>query len=293
MRAMLDSHPALAIPPETHIVPMLLRRGTDRGGGWTPGRFVRAATSSGFLAKWGLDRVELEALVGSPSVTSAADAVRAMYQWYARTQSKPYAGDKTPNYVGELGLLAKAFPTARFVHLVRDPRDVAASFRRVGFEPHPGVTALRWRRIVDRWDAASNSLAPRLLEVRYEDLVCDPERVVREVCAFIDLEFDAAMLTYAQRADDVLAGVDDPSLHERVREPPRWAPRWPQELSPVEVAGIERLVGDRLVARGYGPVATGAGARIYGWVLGARGWHFVRQGRARLVRRWRGVVARP
>ena len=102
--------------------------------------------------------------------------------------------------------IAAGLEEARFVHLIRDGRDVALSRRARGMgadKPIADVAEL-WRRRIENARKQAKRLRGRYLELRYEDLVADPEPALRRVCELIELEYDPAMLTYheaGRRAD--------------------------------------------------------------------------------------------
>ena len=104
--------------------------------------------------------------------------------------------------------------------------------------------------------------------VAYEDLVAQPERVVREVCAFCNLEFDPGMLATPEVRDSeysdfyaqIHANVDRPATQEFVD-------RWAQDLSPEEIAWIERVAGDRMIELGYAPESSAPPRLPSGWQI--------------------------
>jgi hypothetical protein len=104
---------------------------------------------------------------------------------------------KTPDDVVYLDHLVRLLPDARYVHIVRDGRDVTLStMRRFATLNHYGkATAAaclrRWVDFVDRVRARDDVA---LIHVRYEDLVTDPAMVLRRICAFLGLSFEKAML---------------------------------------------------------------------------------------------------
>ena len=158
-------------------------------------------------------------------------------------------------HVLHLRRLGRLFPEARFVHVVRDGRDVAVSYRSVAWGPTTVEdAAMRWRRSVLRGRRDGERLGPdRYREVRYEDLVTDPERVLRELCAFLDLEWDDGVLHHHERAAEVIAATRFPGAHSRLLLPPtpglatgagRWRrPTW---------RGFEAIAGGLLDELGYG-----------------------------------------
>src|SRR5204862_393593 len=117
--------------------------------------------------------------------------------------------------------IERALPEARFVHLIRDGRDVALARRKSSVDPPtPGRVARRWQQRIER----AREQAPRLrhyTEVRYEDLVLESEPTLRRICEFAELDFEPAMLDYHERADDRLAEMrrDLPARGQRPHQP--------------------------------------------------------------------------
>ena len=100
--------------------------------------------------------------------------------------------EKTPRHVLDLPTIAACFPDACFVNVVRHPIDVASSLMGVPFEPSRSVLsyASRWTESV----LAARAFDGRVLTVVYETLVRAPEATTRELCAFVDLPYEPAML---------------------------------------------------------------------------------------------------
>ncbi|MCU1429550.1 MAG: sulfotransferase, partial [Actinomycetia bacterium] len=255
LRAMLDSHPELAIPGESYFVvelaPAFRRRWWRR---FDRDAFASAVCGHERFQQWGLADADVRAALTSAAPTSYADAVRVVYGLYARRHGKARYGDKTPNYVLQLPLLAELFPEARFVHIVRDGRDVALSVTNIdewGPKRVPGA-AKYWVQHVGAGRDAGAALGPaRYLDIRYEDLVAEPERVLRSVCEFLDLEFDDAMLTYYERFDEVIAPDLLPQYHQRLREPPKVQSRWRTEMTEADREAFEAHAGPLLAAYSY------------------------------------------
>jgi hypothetical protein len=179
--------------------------------------------------------------------------VPSIYQLYAESRRKPRFGDKTPLYMQHLDVLERAFPDARYVHIVRDGRDAALSMIAMTRKPRFNLSrprglgdfACAWRREVRA--AQRFGRTHPYLELRYEDLVAEPESRLREVCVFLGLEYEPGMLEYHRR--------EDPSLyadHPRLAEPPvRDTRSWRRELRPAEAELFEAIAGDLLAELGY------------------------------------------
>jgi hypothetical protein len=273
LRMMLDAHPELAIPPETHFVlPFIQASGKVR---FNP-RLATRAIVRDERRRWndfGLDQAELLARLEAVEPFNTTDALRAFYLLYAHKHGKPRWGDKTPDYVRKMKKVQKTLPEARFIHVIRDGRDAGLSQNaRVvnrGKDPvPPREMARRWRKriIKSRDDAAE---VEGYLEVRYEDLVLDTESVLRRVCELVEVDFDPAMLAYHERAEERLQemagalparkGRPEREAGERVdahaltTKPPD-ADRvavWKREMSQAENAEFEEAAGYLLDELGY------------------------------------------
>jgi Sulfotransferase family len=251
LKQMLDRHPELAIPTESYFLPQLWDRHGER-----PDReaFLDDLPRLARLRDWGVTRADVAERL--PAEPSFPQAVQAIYRAYADARGKRRFGDKTPSYMQELDLLERAFPDARYVHLIRDGRDAALSFlaltRRPSFNwARPrgvGSVAVQWRREVEGARRFGRERVPgRYRELRYEDLVADPEARLREVGSALELEFDPAMLAYHEEPD---AGTLRD--HPKLAEPPTAGLRsWRDQMDPGKAELFEAVAGDLLAELGY------------------------------------------
>jgi hypothetical protein len=275
LRLMLDSHPKLTIPPETHFIPRLIRL-ADKPE-MKPMKLARRISKHRRWGDFDIDREELAAAFRDLPELNGTTATRAFYDLYARKQGKRRWGDKTPGYQIRMLKLHKALPESRFIHVIRDGRDVAVSQARKASDPTPlDIAGRRWKSRVRATRLRARKIPDAYLEVRYEDLIRDTEGTLRRICEFIDLRFHPAMLRYHERAGQRLqeiakelpsaAGKDQLGAEERIaahalaHEPPREerVEAWRKEMSPGDVAAFERDNGDLLVELGYELVTSGA-----------------------------------
>jgi hypothetical protein len=109
--------------------------------------------------------------------------------------------DKTPGNYHFLGLISILFPRARLIHCRRDLRDVALScwmtdFAQVAWACHPQHIAAHfeaYRRLMEHWQEA---LPLPVLDLDYEEMVDDPERVARRIVAWCGLEWEAGCMKF-------------------------------------------------------------------------------------------------
>jgi Sulfotransferase family len=275
LRLMLDAHPQLAIPPETHFLPKLFklsdtfaseRRGDDE---------LRQASFALITGhpRWldfGLDEDDLwRHLSGYPEM-SATVAARAFYEAYAELHGKPRWGDKTPSYTWKMPRIQRRLPEAHFIHLIRDGRDVALSLGEVTWGTTDVTEAARkWVDELTRArDRAGKLAAGTYLELRYEDLVADPEPLLRRASALVDLPWDDAMLDYHRGAGERMQEVarelrpgwrgtitaeERSRQHELVARPPSTerVGRWRREMPPADRHAFESVAGALLTELGY------------------------------------------
>lgn len=253
---MLDSHPDVAVPPEAYFVATTIRRAArySTGGQFDLERLLGDITAEVSFADWRLGAEALAQVRADPPPATVTETITRLYRAYSSAQDKPLCADRTPSNVLEIELLARWYPAARFIHLVRDGRDVVPSVVTMDFGPDDlASAALFWKRRVLAGRADGARLGPdRYLEVRYEDLVADPEETLRGLCAFAGIEFDPAMLEYHRRAGELIDGLRRPDHVQGVRQPPTPGLRdWRATMAPHDVVLFEALAGDALDAFDY------------------------------------------
>jgi Sulfotransferase family len=252
LRVMLDRSPGLAVPDESYFVPQLARRHSTPVD---PVAFVDDLRRLPSLVEWGLSPTAVRSRL-RPGMTTGA-AIAAIFEAYAAVRGKPRWGDKTPLYMQYLGLLERLFPTALYVHLIRDGRDAALSFLSVpgglvtegwGHPRDAAGFACQWATEVRAARRLGARRGPgRYVELRYESLVAAPAVELRRVCAFAGLAYDDAMLDYVGRTDSARK-----AHQQRLDEPPRQGVRdWRTELDPAERRRFEAVAGDLLDELGY------------------------------------------
>ena len=151
--------------------------------------------------------------------------------------------DKRPVYGAavhhDFELLPEIWPHARYIYLVRDPRDVARSCVKMGWGGTPWAATSIWNAAHDSWAKLRRQLAEgQYLEIFYEDLISNPANALDSICDFLNIQYDHVMMdidrdtTYAK-----------PSITE--------SRSWRESASVREVSEVEAKAGDRLVDAGY------------------------------------------
>jgi len=262
LQRMLDNHPRLAVANDTHFIarclekharesiPMVLR------GEPLPltAELAGAVRSYRRFSRLGVDDEQVQAAAQASSTYS--EFVTALYSAFAARHGKPLGGEKTPDFVRRLPLLHALFPQARSVHIIRDGRDVALSAMDWANEKKgPGrmelwrteplaVAALWWRRQVSAGRESGGRLgAASYLELRYEELVADPETELCRITDFLGLPFSDRMPRFHDGKRKPGAGLSAKSA---------WLPAtqglrdWRSQMSERDTALFEALAGDLL-----------------------------------------------
>lgn len=125
-----------------------------------------------------------------------ADLLDAIFRRFAADTGKSRWCEKSPNNSEHITSLSQLFPNSSFVHIIRDGRDCAASTHRRQ-RRDPILAIYRWRLIVSEARSQGLALGDRYFELKYEDLTNDPRTWMKNVCEFLELDFDERVLESA------------------------------------------------------------------------------------------------
>jgi hypothetical protein len=257
LRLVLAGHSRIEIPPETWFLLPLIERLPLRER-LTPAQVEEAIGLITGDYRWpdmGIAAADFSAwarALREPSITALMDLI---YAEHLRRAGKPRFGDKTPPYIAILPEIAALYPDARFIHVIRDGRGVAVSFIDAHFEGGVWDREFEWRRAVRLGlDYRRSSLAGRILEVRYEDMVADLEATARRVCDFLGEAFEPEMLAFQPLIERKIP-ARELIVHRSLDRPvsAQAAESWRSRLSASELFLIESCIGAELVALGYEP----------------------------------------
>jgi Sulfotransferase family len=257
---LVNAHPDIAVIHEARFVPGWFkhRRGLTPDGLVTR-EFVEKLIAFPRFEQFDVEPRQLEEMIGPGETKPYPTFIRELFDLHGEAQGKPHVADKTPRYVRHIPTLHALFPRARFIHLIRDGRDVFLSLtnwkkvERGGLvasaatweEDRASTAALWWERHVRLGREDGAKLAPDLyLELRYEALVADPAGECQKLCAFLGLPFDEAMLHYHE--------VADTGSSPQARQPPTPGRRkWSEQMSTADVERFEATAGELLDELSY------------------------------------------
>jgi len=270
LAVMLDSHPAFAMPPETAFLKHVAK--LDRTPDAARQRFVDIVTADRTpISNWsdfGLDPQAFAERIAAITPFTPAAGARVFYAMYAENQNKPRSGEKTPDNIFAMREIAALLPEAHFIHVIRDPRDTALSWRKTWFAPSQDYAVLgrAWRHHVEVGRAAGATL-PNYIETRYEDLVLRPSQALPPLCEFLGVPYSPAMVdTAAQGAARIarlqarmhvsgrlISREDRTSIHTNLARPPLpdRVGVWRREMSAADRGAVEQGAAPLLEALGY------------------------------------------
>lgn len=255
LQRMLDNHPDLAVAYDTHFVPRALGRCRSDNPALTPELVARVRNHRRF-PRLGVEPEVVEQAASTSS--SYREFVAALYVDFASRHGKPLAGEKSPGYCRHIPRLEKLFPWARFVHLIRDGRDVTLSLLDWGKgepsriplwrEEPVAVGALWWLWKVQKGCEDGRALGGRYREVRFEALVRSPETELRQVSRFLGLPYADSMVRYHEGRRKHDAGL---SAKAAWLPPTPGLRDWRGQMEARDVELFEALAGHLLSDLGY------------------------------------------
>src|SRR5262245_34435300 len=262
LQRVVDAHPRIAITPEMHWI-------TDffRGRKWL-GRHGRVTSEqvAGMVEhkrfrQFEFSPEQFQGLLGSADPLSYRQFLEGIFGLYSRIKGKGLVGNKTPAYVRRIPNLHSIWPEAKFVHLIRDGRDVCLSvlnwdhsYKTAGrysiWAEDPVTTTALWWEWKVRFGRQGEQLLGRALhyEMRYEDLVSRQDDACARLCEFLRLPYDAAMLRFHEGRTRNEPGLDAKKA---------WLPitpglrNWRTQMPAEDVERFEAAAGELLDELGY------------------------------------------
>lgn len=258
LRYMLSSSSRIYIPPESDFIPRFF---LGRSDAVLSERKVEELLESifseyRFVRDWRGERPPAGTFFQQLPAPTPTAFLHRLYAMYAEQNGAVRWGDKTPIYTDYIPLLKQLFPDARFIHIIRDGRDAALSmldkWEEKEFHVDIFFAARNWVRRIRKARADGQKLGPaHYYELRYEDLVSDPEPQLRKVCRFLDEPFDPGMLSHHRlaRSKESAGG-----FHDAVRSAAttRRVARWTREMDEADRRLFQAVGGALLDELDYG-----------------------------------------
>ena len=179
--------------------------------------------------------------------------------WREHERAATWADKATPAQAGEILAMYRLFPSARFVHIHRDPRSVARSLQAVGWARNAWGAGAAWHvAIAEIGRGLASVPEDQRWETSYEALCADPQRALADLCRFLAVPFADEMLENPRPVNPTLENISLEAITARaghaigeVRD------RWRDEMSRPDVRIVEAVNKSAMVRYGYEPVVVG------------------------------------
>ncbi len=269
LRLILNSHSGIAVPHPPHILKFFSPLEEKYGDLSQPDKLRELVDDIlGLLAvhvyPWEM-HPDSEEIIAGAHPSDVMGVFFGLYNAYLRQSGKRRWGCKSTFMIHHMERVLAVCPSAKFLFLVRDPRDVAVSSRKSIFSPfHPYFTALLWRQQqlegLRFYDSAQTDSCHI---VRYEDLIENPADTVAKICDFLEEDYEQSMLEFyrtksAQKSESLSGSwknTASPVLSGNSN-------RYVTGLSPVEIRLVEEVTGDLMVRFGYTISSTEIASRL-------------------------------
>jgi len=260
LRRILNDHSEIIIPPETYVLGAAISRFKRyRAMSW-PDLVEYVLAAFEFYPEFETFGISLRPLVQKLKGTkkekrNLALILNSFYMYYAEQTGKACRrwGDKTPLNTFALEAIYSVFPDARFIHIIRDGCDVVASYVKAGIYQSVEEAAKRWIRSIKTVNSFQVKYPDAVLNIRYEQLVTEPQQTLRTVCQFIGIDFQPQMLNEKNKNRAKLGDVEMRAHHSNVLKPISTSNigRGRATLSVAQKEAIQLIIGEQLRILGY------------------------------------------
>lgn len=267
LQLVLNAHPDVAIHGEIHFFDQVLQLKSEIPDLDTAGRldnfFGQLHRPSAFRHLPDIEsRLEIvRTRLGRCENASYELFYRILIDEFAERNGASRGGEKTPQNIRYLSELLQVFPSAKVVHIVRDPRAVVSSLRRMPWAPDSiALNALKWKVDMLFMRDFMNS-GGTVHTLKYEDLVSEPEPNLRTLSDFLGVGWDPAMLEFSETADSNVR--DEPWKDGTRRQINRDAVSgWRDSLTSADIALVQMIAEPFLSHFGYQPESMGTATKL-------------------------------
>ena len=262
LRTMFDAHPNVIIPLESPIIMHLYRKygKVKRWDSETLNSFYEDTLKVKDFCKWEIDNESLRnSILDQPEDITYKELINLIYlstvSFFPKSEIQ-LIGDKNPVYSISIKSIILRYPEAKYIHLQRDYRAHILSMLNAGLYAKDVIAlAYRWKYSAKIISKIKNKFPEKFYSVRYEDLVNDPERYLKEMCDFLGIVFYPDMINYHTKLDEVYSEIKDKieDHHKRVFQPIDVSriDSWKQELQKDQILFADAVVGKWAEKEGY------------------------------------------
>ena len=206
MRSILSGNSDISIPPESYRIPFAIKKFhifNNRDWEDIVPQVLKEFEDCKEFYTWEIDITDaqkrLENIADSKrTLSNIFDELFCTYAEKHSPGSKIW-GDKTPMNTLYLDWIGTVFPRSKFIHIIRDGRDVASSYLKMERYDTILEAANRWINSIESAQSFGSKIKENYIEIRYEELVTKPEEVIKDTCDFLDIAYDSKMLDHTKQ----------------------------------------------------------------------------------------------
>lgn len=292
LRTLFDAHPNCAVPLECAFI-MNMSRKYEKVVNWTSDlllEFHADVQKHVKFDRWAIDldalKADLLRCQGNNTFQGICKVVYLNYPSHFPKENILWIGDKNPVYATYTPMMMRLFAEAKFIHLVRDPRDNIISLKNVDFEgPFSALLAYRWRHSARSLSKIKKKYPAKFYTIRYEDMVRQPQKYYREMCDFLNIPYNDTVFDFYKKQDEVLGRFNVENFlkyHKSLLSPINTdkVDLWKTQLPDRDIRITEWVCGRWIKYYGYGRRYKHPGflaaLRSLPWVLYGSGLYLLR-----------------
>jgi hypothetical protein len=260
LRTVLCNHSKISIPPESYVISNMVRKYQKLNFlDWKEliKIIIGELESHDQFYTWKINLAPVyERLLNlAPENRSLAKIIDEIYCYYSEQNASDFViwGDKTPLNTLNLGWIDKIFYNSRYIHVIRDGRDVVSSYLKMGRYDKIEDACWRWNKSINLAKKFGCSKSEEeYIEIRYEDFVSDPAIEVEKICNLLGINFNKQMINHREKVSE-LGDTSELSHHSNLSKPINTDSigKWRKNLSKKQKQKAINLMKDNLNKLGY------------------------------------------
>jgi hypothetical protein len=280
LRILFEAHPHVLIPPESPFIIGLYKK-YAKINYWDEiviRDFCDDVFRQRYFDKWLIDKeVLVNNLLEGKGKNTFQDMVKKVCLSYISVYDKEeirMIGDKNPAYSLYAERIHQLFPEAKIIHITRDYRDNYLSLIKVNFEvPIVPLVIYRWKFAYQRMQKLKKKHPQLIYSLKYEDLAAEPEKQFGEICRYIGIEYDPAVLSFYKKKAEVektYAGSEEIALvHKSLLNPisTQRTNLWKKDLTERQIRVADLVAGKTAEKAGYQRKYPNFNPGLYLWIL--------------------------
>ena len=258
LRSILSGNSDISIPPESYRIPFAIKKFhifNNRDWEDIVPQVLKEFEDCKEFYTWEIDITDVQKRLEdiADSKRTLSNIFDELFCTYAEKHSpgSKIWGDKTPMNTLYLDWIGTVFPRSKFIHIIRDGRDVASSYLKMERYDTILEAANRWINSIESAQSFGSKIKENYIEIRYEELVTKPEEVIKYTCDFLDIDYDSKMLDHTKQVKKL--GDTDKEHHSNLSKPisSDSVGKWRNNLSESDQESITKLLHKHLQRLGY------------------------------------------